>query len=111
MFCFYLFITLVFFKFIYSDRERERESECTQVGEGQREGERQSQAGSMLSAQSPLQGSNSQAMTDQRSDAYPTEPPRLPLLWGLNDCPSLLNMPNRKCTNKTRGTANGLHHP
>ena len=40
------------------ERERERESEHAQAGEGQRD----SQAGSTLSAQSPMQGLDTQTM-------------------------------------------------
>ena len=45
-----------FFKFIYFERERERQN----MGGAERKGERKSQAGSALSAQSPTWGSNPQ---------------------------------------------------
>ena len=47
-----------FFKFIYF----ERECVCAQVGEEQREGETESQAGSALSTKSPTWGSNSRTV-------------------------------------------------
>ena len=43
-----------FSKFIY--REKESESVSMSRGEAEREGERESKTGSMLSAQSPMQG-------------------------------------------------------
>ena len=47
--------------FIYlSERERERVRVSKQGRDREREGYRESQAGSMLSAQSPVRGSNSQ---------------------------------------------------
>ena len=53
------------------------------MGEGQREGERESQAGPALSAGSPTRGSNSRNMTSRsepKSDAQRTEPPRRPII-------------------------------
>ena len=65
----------------------ERERDRAQVGEGQRKRETQNlkQApGSELSAQSWMQGSNSQtarSWPEPKSDAQPTEPPRCPLFF------------------------------
>ena len=53
------FIEIVLSLFILRERERER----VQVGEGQAEGETESRANSMPSAQSLMQGSNSQTVT------------------------------------------------
>ena len=62
------------FKFIYFKRKRERER-----GRGRERGERESQAGSVLSAQVPTRGSIWGAVRqNQESDAQPTEPPRHP---------------------------------
>ena len=47
-----------FLKFIYFERERERENK----GGAEREGKRESQSDSFLSAQSPMRGSNPQTM-------------------------------------------------
>ena len=44
--------------FIYFERDKE----CVNRGGTEREGEKESQAASMLSAQSPKRGSNSQTM-------------------------------------------------
>ena len=48
------------FKFIYFERERERASEHKQGGHRERRRERESQAGSPLSVQSPMEGTNPQ---------------------------------------------------
>ena len=54
--------------FIYFEKER--------VGEGQTE--RESQAGSALSGQSPMWGPNSR-IAEIKSQTQPTEPPRRPM--------------------------------
>ena len=62
--CFYLTL-----KKIFTLRKRESTGE----GGARREGERESQAGSALSAQSPMRGLNSQTVRswpEQKSDAY-----------------------------------------
>ena len=64
----FLFFVLIFLFFkinifgVFIYFERERKHTRTRGSEGQREGERESQAGSTLSAQSPTQGSISQTM-------------------------------------------------
>ena len=53
------------------------------AGERQREGDRWSKAGTVLTAASPMQGSDSQTMTswpEPKSDAQLTEPPRRPYI-------------------------------
>ena len=55
-----LFLTVFFLMFIYF--ERERASLCMWLGGAEREGERESQAGSALSAQSLMRGPNSQTV-------------------------------------------------
>ena len=68
------------------ERERERETETeTEQGRAEREGDRECQAGSALSAWSPTQGSDSRnheitTPAKTKSDAQPTEPPRHPSL-------------------------------
>ena len=59
-------------------REEKREGEKAWAGEGQREreGDRGSEAGSVLSPESPTQGSKSQTVrswSEPKSDAQPTE--------------------------------------
>ena len=54
-----------------------------QAGEGQREGARESEADSMPTAASPMQGSNSQttrSRPEPKLDAQLTEPPRRPII-------------------------------
>ena len=78
---------IYFFKFVFIYFERDRDS--TSGGGAEREGDRESQAGSALSAWSPLWGSNSQnreitrETVRSRPEPKPrvgrlTEPPRLP---------------------------------
>ena len=76
-----VWIKLPFFKlFILKERERA-------WGRSRREGERESQAGSVLSVQSPMWGlelTNHEIMTwakNQESDAEPNEPPRHPNVY------------------------------
>ena len=54
-------VSFLFLKFIHSlrERERERERESASGGQAEIEKEGESQAGSALSAQSPMWGSNS----------------------------------------------------
>ena len=58
------YVDILFFNFIYLfwERKREWERACTQLGEGQREGETESQADSAPSTQSLMWGSNSQTV-------------------------------------------------
>ena len=58
----FLIFFFIFLMFIF---ERERESARVQVGEGQREGDTKSEAGSRLSAQSLMRDSNSRAIRSQ----------------------------------------------
>ena len=66
------------FEFVYFERERGSR------GGAEREGATESQTGSTLSAQSPIQGSKPQTVTrsepksNQELDAQLTEPPRCP---------------------------------
>ena len=75
---FTLIISILFKCFIYFwERKRERMSR-----EGaEREGDRGSEAGSLLTAESPMWGSNPRTVRpwpEPKSDAQPTEPPRRP---------------------------------
>ena len=69
----------IFFSYVYLFILRETESEREREREREREGRRESQAGSVLSAQSPTQGSIPyKARSCSELDAYPTGLPRLP---------------------------------
>ena len=51
------------------------------MGEAEREGDRRSEAGSALTAESPMRDLNSQTVRlspEPKSDTQPTEPPRCP---------------------------------
>ena len=72
---------LIFKKFIYLffKRDGERERERVSKGGVEREGDRESEAGSVLIAETPMPGSNSRTVRSRpelKSDAQPTEPPR-----------------------------------
>ena len=79
----------IFFSFFFFNLFlRQRESMSRRGAERERETQNLKQApGSELSAQSPMQGSNSQTVRwwhEPKSDAQPTEPPRCPLVIIFN---------------------------
>ena len=56
---YFIYSLLFFLKFVYFERERKRERERLSWGRTEREGDRGSKACPVLTAESPIQGSNS----------------------------------------------------
>ena len=74
-----LYDLLFFFFNVYLFFEKESTCMHVQVGKEQRDGDIRFEAGSALTAESPMQGSNSRtkrSWPEPKSGAQPTEPPR-----------------------------------
>ena len=76
------------FIYLFWERERERKRKSASRGGAERAGERESQAGSTLSAQSPMRGLIPQfhkiTTWTEESDTQLIEPPRQPIYQKCN---------------------------